>query len=104
MDRLVAHYHEIGLKGRNREFFEHALARNLKRALRGTGYKRVRHSFGRLVVDFYPDARVLDALERTARVFGVAYVGLGCRTEPDMERIGELALELMRRRVAGGST
>ncbi|MGH2749608.1 MAG: hypothetical protein ACRDK3_01840, partial [Actinomycetota bacterium] len=38
MDRLVAHYHEIGLKGRNRHFFEDALKRNLRRALRGTGY------------------------------------------------------------------
>jgi thiamine biosynthesis protein ThiI len=97
VDRLVAHYHEIGLKGRNRDFFEDALTRNLKRALRGTGYKRVRHAFGRVIVDLYPDARAGAALERAARVFGIAYVGLGHRVDPDLDRIGDLAVELMQR-------
>ncbi|MDP9233017.1 MAG: tRNA 4-thiouridine(8) synthase ThiI [Actinomycetota bacterium] len=97
MDRLVAHYHEIGLKGRNRDFFEDALARNLKRALRGTGYKRVRHAFGRVIVDLYPDARAQAALERAARVFGIAYVGLGRKVAPDLDQIGGLAVELMQR-------
>jgi thiamine biosynthesis protein ThiI len=97
VDRLVAHYHEIGLKGRNRDFFEDALNRNLKRALRGTGYKRVRHAFGRVVIDLYPDGRALEALERAARVFGVAYVGLGHKIEPDIDQIGDLAVELMQR-------
>jgi thiamine biosynthesis protein ThiI len=97
VDRLVAHYHEIGLKGRNRDFFEDALTRNLKRALRGTGYKRVRHAFGRVIVDLYPDARAQAALERAARVFGIAYVGLGHRVAPDLDQIGDLAVELMQR-------
>lgn len=94
-DALVVHFHEIGLKGRNREFFEDALARNLRRALRGTGYKRVRKGFGRVVVDLEPDGLVQVAAERAARVFGVAYVGLGRRVEPDLEQIGEVALELI---------
>jgi tRNA uracil 4-sulfurtransferase len=94
-DALVVHFHEIGLKGRNREFFEDALARNLRRSLRGTGYKRVRKGFGRVMVDLEPDGLPLVAAERAARVFGVAYVGLGRRVEPDLEQIGEVALELI---------
>lgn len=94
-DALVVHFHEIGLKGRNRTFFEDALARNLRRALRGTGYKRVRTGFGRVIVDLEPDGLVLVAAERAARVFGVAYVGLGRRIEPDIDHIGEVALELI---------
>ncbi|MDP9224751.1 MAG: tRNA 4-thiouridine(8) synthase ThiI [Actinomycetota bacterium] len=97
MDRLVAHYHEIGLKGHNRDFFEDALTRNLKRALRGTGYKRVRHAFGRVTVDLYPDSRSSEALERMARVFGVAYVGLGYRVMQDVDEIADVAVELMQR-------
>jgi thiamine biosynthesis protein ThiI len=96
LDALVAHYHEIGLKGRNREFFEHALTRNLTRALRGTGYKRIRRGFGRVVVDFYPDPLIDEAAERAARVFGIAYVGVGTRTEADVGAIGDTAVELMR--------
>ncbi|HEY7876443.1 MAG TPA: tRNA uracil 4-sulfurtransferase ThiI [Actinomycetota bacterium] len=95
MNALVAHYHEIGLKGRNRDFFETALARNLKRALRGTGYNRVRRGFGRIVVDFDEGSDVTEAAERAARVFGVAYVGAGVRVQPDLDEIDRVVLELM---------
>lgn len=95
MDALVIHYHELGLKGRNRDFFERTLAQNLKRALRGTGYSKLRRGFGRIVVDFEPEALVALAAERAARVFGVAYVGAGARVEPELEAIGDAALELM---------
>lgn len=96
-DSLVVHYHEVGLKGRNRDFFEKALARNLKRALRGTGYKRVRTLFGRVVVDFYPDANVQEAIERARRVFGIVYVGVGRAVrEPDMSTLEDTALEVVR--------
>ncbi len=95
MDALVAHYHEVGLKGGNRDFFERALVRNLKRALRGTGYTKVHRGFGRIVVDFAPEAPVRAAAERAAKVFGIAYVGAGVRVQPDIEQIGDVALELM---------
>jgi tRNA uracil 4-sulfurtransferase len=92
---LVVHYHEIGLKGRNRQFFEEALVTNLRRALRGTRYERVRRGFGRVVVDLAQDALVHEALERAARVFGVAYVGMGRRVAQDLKTITDVALELM---------
>jgi tRNA uracil 4-sulfurtransferase len=95
VDALVAHYHEIGLKGRNREFFEEALARNLRRALRGTGYSRVKRGFGRVIVHFFADNRIDDAVERASRVFGVAYVGRGVRVAPDLDAIERAAMELM---------
>ena len=93
-DALVIHYHEIGLKGRNRDFFEKALATNLKRALRGCGYSRVRRGFGRIVVDFDEGAAVAVAAERAARIFGAAYVGAGKRVAPEIEHITRIALDL----------
>src|SRR5688572_17641463 len=95
MDALVAHYHEIGLKGRNRHFFEAALKRNLTRALRGTGYRKVRQLAGRIVVSFEEGALTDDVAEQAARVFGIAYVGAGYTVAPDLGQIGEVALELM---------
>jgi tRNA uracil 4-sulfurtransferase len=96
MDALVAHYHEVGLKGRNRDFFEQKLAGNLKRALRGTGYNRVRRGFGRIVVDFDAGAPIEEAARRAARVFGVAYIGCGRRVSPDLDEIEAASLELLR--------
>jgi tRNA uracil 4-sulfurtransferase len=96
VDALIAHYHEIGLKGRNRQYFEDALTRNLKRALRGTGYARFKSGFGRILVPFHNNASVDEAAERSARVFGVAYLGVGKMTAPDLESIGLTAVEIMR--------
>ncbi|MEA2499277.1 MAG: tRNA uracil 4-sulfurtransferase, partial [Actinomycetota bacterium] len=95
MDALIAHYAEIGLKGRNRGFFEHSLTRNITRALRGTGYKRIRNGFGRIVVDFGPEPLLEEAARRTADVFGVAYVGAGRRVDPDIGSLSSCALELL---------
>ena len=95
LDTLVAHYHEIGLKGRNRNFFEDALARNMRRALRGTGYNKLRQGFGRVVVDMKDEGNIEAAAERAARVFGLAYIGVGKRVAPEMEAIAEAALELI---------
>ncbi|MFN2490975.1 MAG: tRNA uracil 4-sulfurtransferase ThiI [Actinomycetota bacterium] len=96
MNAIVVHYHEIGLKGRNRDFFERTLVTNLRRALRGTRYERVRRGFGRVAVDFDDGAPVVEAAQRAARVFGVAYVGAGRRVEPDLAAITSAALEVMR--------
>jgi thiamine biosynthesis protein ThiI len=94
-DVLVVHYHEISLKGRNRDFFEDTLARNLKRALRGTGYERIRRGFGRIIVDFKPENRLEDAVERASNVFGIANIGVGRRVSQDIHEMGAVALELM---------
>src|SRR5918999_1768345 len=95
VNALVVHYHEVGLKGRNRQFFEEMLARNLRRALRGTGYGRVRRGFGRIAVDLHEQALPREAAERAARVFGVAYVGLGRSVPQNLDAIKDVALELM---------
>ena len=94
-DVLVIHYHEISLKGRNRDFFEDTLGRNLKRALRGTGYDRIRRGFGRITVDFKAEHRLTDAVERASKVFGIANIGVGRRAAQDIHEMGAVALELM---------
>lgn len=96
MDALIAHYHEIGLKGRNRMFFEDALVRNLRRALEGTGYKRVQRNYGRVLIELNPDANTEEVIARAARVFGIAYIGAGVQVPPDLERIKEVSLSLLK--------
>jgi thiamine biosynthesis protein ThiI len=92
---IVAHYHEVGLKKRNRRFFEEALVRNLKRALKGTGYRGVKIHAGRVIVDFLPDHRFEEAMVRSTSVFGIANVGAGLLVEARLEDIVRAALELM---------
>jgi tRNA uracil 4-sulfurtransferase len=91
----IVHYHEIGLKGRNRSFFEQALVRNLKRAL-GLNVKRLP---GRLLVEVPGDADEASLGERIGDVFGVAnYAFASGATGLDLEEISVLAWELVSQR------
>jgi thiamine biosynthesis protein ThiI len=98
-DLLLAHYHEIGLKGRNRPRFERLLKRNLERALAGSA-GRVRLVSGRVEVTEPGE----DALERVTRVFGVANVAPVLLAPADLDRIVERALEVVGDAGAGFDT
>jgi tRNA uracil 4-sulfurtransferase len=88
-DLLLAHYHEIGLKGRNRPRFERMLKRNLEQALAGSA-GRVRLVSGRVEVTDPAE----DALERVTRVFGVANVAPVVVAPADLDTIVARALEV----------
>lgn len=95
VDTIVVHHHELGLKGKNRDFFEEILTRNLRRALNGTGFDKVKREAGRITFWFGDEGAVHEAGERAARVFGVAYVGVGRAVPPEMDAIESAALDLM---------
>ncbi len=88
-DLLLVHYHEIGLKGRNRPRFESQLRRNLERALGDTA-GRVRLVSGRVEVR-NPKP---DAVERVQRVFGVANVAPVLVAAADLDEIIARSLEV----------
>jgi len=95
--KVVVHYAEIGLKGKNRPRFEGCLRVNLERALAGLGKVRGRRLFGRLLLEL-PDSAAPEAVaESISRVFGVAYASVATSGPPTREGI----LELVDRFVAG---
>lgn len=92
----LVHYHEIGLKGRNRAAFEHRLLTNMEAALVSFDTEEISRISGHLLVVF----RNEDDLEPAARVLlqipGVARVSRGwrCARKPDeFCKAAELALE-----------
>jgi len=89
----VVHYAEIGLKGRNRSFFERVLARNIAARLDRLGLERVERLSGRLLVVM---ERPLDESAWTkalSPVFGIAHFALAYLVERDMEAIRAAILE-----------
>jgi len=95
---VIVHYSEIGLKGKNRSFFERKLIDNIKRALRGTGYARVRRISGRLLVELDENANLNEIQVRLPKVFGVAYFSLAHETQQDIAAIQGDALSLIQGR------
>lgn len=98
-DRVfVVHYHEIGLKGRNRDRFEEQLCANVRKALAGLPFKTVRRISGRLLVVLRPDTPEDAVARRLRTVFGTAYVASAVVCAQDIETVRETAWALVRDR------
>lgn len=72
----LVHYHEIGLKGKNRATFENQLVNNLHRALRGHGVESIKRVSGHILVSFASGQATMDQARVIAQVPGVARVSL----------------------------
>lgn len=79
----LVHYHEIGLKGKNRSRFENQLVSNLRSALVPLGADEVRRVSGHILISA-KDPEAIDAMAlAAAQVPGVARVSLAYRTGLD---------------------
>jgi thiamine biosynthesis protein ThiI len=91
---VLVHYHEIGLKGRNRGRFERQLRDNIVAAIDGLAPRGVEKVASRLLVPV-PDSSAEEVLLRVARTPGVSSASLAFITSRDpgeMERAAVLAV------------
>jgi len=90
-DFIICHYAEIGLKGKNRKFFEEKLIENIKKVLPRNSYKKVKRISGRILIEFRdcPSRQVLK------NVFGIAYFSFAVACEQEIEAIKKKAVEIL---------
>jgi len=103
-DRIVIHYAEIGLKGRNRSFFERQLQRNVSERLAGLDVAGVERLPGRLLARLGTEADVAVAVERLRTVPGIAYFAPAYSAPKDIEAIKEAVVAKLAPSVAKGPT
>ncbi|AKI97132.1 tRNA uracil 4-sulfurtransferase ThiI [Kosmotoga pacifica] len=98
MKLVIVRYGEIGLKGRNKKYFELALERNIRNQLPGV---KTRTTGGRVYVETgeYPLEDVKKTLERT---FGIQNFSMGTMVGFDVEEILSAALEVSEVEVSKG--
>ena len=97
----IVHYHELALKGRNREYFEQRLVRNIQWATKDLGVKRVENLHSRIRVvlpDTIPDTIIK---ERLTRVFGIANFSLAHGlplnlVQPDLRALNKAVIDALR--------
>jgi thiamine biosynthesis protein ThiI len=95
---VVVHYAEIGLKGKNRSFFENKLIQNIRAAARNNGVelRDVRKPSGRIVCVFKTGSeKKVEALLRT--VFGIKYFGVGEEIESTEETLLKKTRQVVKR-------
>ncbi|MFW6115878.1 MAG: tRNA 4-thiouridine(8) synthase ThiI, partial [Chloroflexota bacterium] len=88
----VIHYAEIGLKGRNRPFFERTLAKNAARRLVRLGVEDVERLPGRLLARLASPQDEAAWTEALSSVFGIAYFAPAFQADRDVETIRETLL------------
>ena len=69
---IVVHYHELWLKGRNRNFFLAKLSLALRRALDGLSVTRIGRPGDRMLIELDAAAHLPAAIERLKRVSGIS--------------------------------
>jgi thiamine biosynthesis protein ThiI len=72
----IVHYHELALKGRNRDFFERQLIGNIRTALQDLGVTRIESLRGRLRIVLPEHLHTPVIRERLSAVFGIANFSL----------------------------
>ena len=91
---ILIHYHEIGLKGKNRGTFERRLMININRALKDVPCGKVQRLSGRMMLALTPESPTGVIRERLSTVFGIANFSEAVVVERNIEAIRETAWAL----------
>ncbi len=76
MFHVLAHYHEVALKGRNRKHFEYRLVHHIRRALKPLTHVHVDALQGRIRIRFEDEAAWPRLEQQLQRIFGIVNFSL----------------------------
>ncbi|MBI2672294.1 tRNA 4-thiouridine(8) synthase ThiI [Candidatus Woesearchaeota archaeon] len=91
---VVVHYGEIGIKGKNRSFFEKKLMDNLRWSLKKFNVS-VRRSYGRLVLELKDETKIDEIKQKLTNIFGIAHFSFAVKTTLELEDIKKEILKLI---------
>ncbi len=100
---VIVHYHELALKGRNRDFFEQRLVRNIQMALKDLGIRQVENLRGRIRILLAPNSNADAIRDRLTRVCGIANFSLAHAVplnlvDPNLDELSTAIIEELRPR------
>jgi len=91
---IIIHYGEIGIKGKNRSFFEKKLVDNLRWSLKNSDIISVKRISGRIIIEIDKSTKLAEIKEKLSNVFGIAHFSFAVRTNLNLEDIKRISLEL----------
>lgn len=97
-DILIVRCGEVALKGMNKPYFERMLAERIRNRLGKAGMMSAQVKRHEGLIYVRPDGSTSynAVAAEISKVFGVASVSPALETEPDLDKIGETAVELMK--------
>jgi len=92
---IIAHYHEINLKGNNRGWFENHLHQHVATLLKELPHDPVQRFAGRLLIGLRPESPIEEIGQRLRLVFGIANFAVTWEVAAEMEAIRAGLAELI---------
>ncbi len=103
MKYFVAHYHEIGLKGKNRSFFEKRLIQNIKFQLADFPLTGVRAMEGRILISWQGEKEIEQGMiKKLSQVFGLVSFSPVELVQVNLPAIIQAAVDLARSLIIQG--
>ncbi|MDR1184539.1 MAG: tRNA 4-thiouridine(8) synthase ThiI [Coriobacteriales bacterium] len=93
----LVHYHEVGLKGRNRSSFERKLKENIEKRITSIPGARVARISGRFLVTVQSWADTSVVTAKVSQIPGVVRVSRGLKTAQKLENVYEASLWILER-------
>lgn len=100
MNYIICHYHEIGLKGKNRKFFEEKLVENIKKTLPKGAFEFVKRISGRIIVKLNEKGvkKEKEIKKVLKNVLGMVYFAFAVECKQEILSIKKKALEILRKK------
>ncbi len=92
---LILHYHEIWLKGGNKNYFLSRLRDAIRQSVADLPVASLESISERLILTPADDAALPHIIERLRRVFGLAYIAVAREVPSPLEALGPAACEMM---------
>ena len=92
---LILHYHEIWLKGGNKNYFLSRLRTAIRQSLADLPVESLESVSERLILTPADEAALPQMIERLRRVFGLAYIALAREVPNPLAALGPAACEMM---------
>jgi tRNA uracil 4-sulfurtransferase len=92
---ILAHYHEINLKGNNRGWFETRLQQHVDSLLKDLSRESVQRFAGRLNIGLGPESPVEEIAHRLGMVFGIANFAVAWEVAAEIDDIRRGLMELI---------
>ena len=95
---IIIHYDEITLKGKNRPFFERALARNIEEMLKGINCGKIHREMGKFVIDVNEQTEIQKVNKILKNIPGISNFMFAISCEKDIEKIKKKTVEFVKLR------
>ena len=93
---IICHYGEVGLKGRNRHFFEETLVENIKKALVSIDFEYVKRISGRIIIKLsnLDEKQKEIIVSHLKKVSGLVHFSFADSCSQDIKSIEEAVLKM----------